>query len=260
MADVLHEIDAVHWEKEAQPSLEPGEIHVWRVKLDQSASRLNAFSRILSDSEKKQAARFRFAHLRARSMIVHGSLRMILSNYLGLVAERIEFSSGPGGKPALLRATPMIGAGLRFNLSHSEELLLVAISGQVEIGIDLERTKPEFQPDAVWKHFFGVSEQALLAQLPPDQQRTAFYRIWTCKEAVLKGEGSGIRRDLAQVAVSFDLGASTAHTSLAVDVGEILEWTIRLFTPAPEYTAALAYPTQASAARRPILRFFEWTS
>jgi 4'-phosphopantetheinyl transferase len=258
MADNLPEINEVDWNTTFQPVLEPGEIHIWKVCLDGWLERIENFFEILSDSETLQAKRFRFDFLKIRYATTHASLRLILAKYLGIAPGEIKFLAGPGGKPGLEPGSQTLQKLLYFNISHSDEMLLVALSAQSEIGVDLEKIKPEFQHAQVSKHFFATREQTWIAEFPPELQNIAFYRLWTCKEAVLKGEGSGMRRDLEIVKIVFEDGMGMAHCLLPGSSNNDQPWNIRLFVPAPGYTAALAYHFDASAAVRPSFKFYEW--
>ncbi|HVP21918.1 MAG TPA: 4'-phosphopantetheinyl transferase superfamily protein [Anaerolineaceae bacterium] len=259
MTGTLADIQNIEWNAPNRGDLGPGEIHVWKVMLDRWLNRTDQLIEILSDEEIKQVKRFRFNLVGIRYATTHACLRLVLGRYLSQPAGEIKFRTGPGGKPYLEQDGSNPQKSLSFNISHSEDVLLISIAAQAETGIDVEKIKPEFQHEQVSKLFFAPFEQAWIADFPPEIQETAFYRLWTCKEAVLKGEGSGMRIDLETVKIEFEDETSAAYCVLPVAEGEGQLWKIQLFVPAPQYTAALAYRFNASAAAKKSVKFFEWT-
>ncbi len=114
------------------------------------------------------------------------SLRKVLSAYLEEPAERIEIVRGEHGKPRLAHG------GLEFNLSHSGELALIAVSQTRPVGVDVERMRPG-------RDFLALAERALspdaAAQVrgaTPADRAAAFYRHWVRHEARLKCLGAGL--------------------------------------------------------------------
>ncbi len=95
---------------------------------------------------------------------------------------------GAHGKPRLAGGRP-----LKFNLSHSGNRIAVALSWEAEIGIDIERVRPEISRDieSMAAHAFHPEIGRRLAALPPPRRRAAFYRQWTKQEAILKARGTG---------------------------------------------------------------------
>jgi 4'-phosphopantetheinyl transferase len=144
---------------------------VWRIRLDQV--------RVppATAGEAARAARFHAPVYAARYLAAHGALRAILARYTKV---RLDFALREKGKPYLPMAPEV-----RFNLSHSHEMALVAVSLGVEVGVDVERLRPMPQFAAIAERFF-----------PPSAERPAgeadFFRSWTRVEAVLKARGVGL--------------------------------------------------------------------
>lgn len=141
----------------------------------------------LSRFEHERAARFVFERDRRRYLASHCALRQLLSTRIGTAAEQLVFDDGPFGKPAL-RNPPHCA----FNLSHSEDVAVVAMADQGEIGVDVEMLRP--MPDAIElaRENFSAAECAELAVTPAEHQSLAFLLGWTRKEACLKAIGSGL--------------------------------------------------------------------
>jgi 4'-phosphopantetheinyl transferase len=122
------------WTQSAvHPTLSADEVHVWRAGLDRPAAE---YARLLSRDEQARADRLRFEQLQRRFIVGRGILRVILGRYLNVSPEEVEFEYHPNGKPAL--SSRLLHAALCFNLSHSDELLLLAVTYHRAVGIDLE--------------------------------------------------------------------------------------------------------------------------
>ncbi len=141
----------------------------------------------LSTVEHERAARFVFERDRRRYLASHCALRQLLFARIGTPAVQLVFEDGPFGKPALCNEPQCA-----FNLSHSEDVAVIALAATGEIGVDVEMLRP--MPDAVdlARQNFSAAECAELAATPPEHQSLAFLLGWTRKEACLKAIGSGL--------------------------------------------------------------------
>jgi len=218
--------------------LADAEAQVWRASLDADGPAREALARALSDDERARADRFRFARDRHRFVAGRGILRVILARYLASSPPRIRLRYGPWGKPML---APEPGApDLRFNVSHADGLVLVAIARGREIGVDVERIAPERATAAMIARCLTHREGAALRRLPPEKQPAAFFRCWTRKEAVLKGRGEGLTLLPRSVEVSPDEDGPPAVVAIAGDAAEASRWSLRDLAPAVGYVGALA--------------------
>ena len=156
-----------------------------------SPTEVLSFHQLLSAQEQKKGARFRFEHHRNSYLITHGVLRTILGKYLNLEPVEIEFVSNDFGKPSLGDQYPKV----YFNLSHSAGLSVVALSGESEIGVDIEKSDPEFDFELIAGAHFSKAENRFI-DAPVAGSRERFYRLWTRKEALLKAIGTGIGENL----------------------------------------------------------------
>jgi 4'-phosphopantetheinyl transferase len=131
------------------------EIHLWRASLDSlpPADRLPR-------AERERAAQIVREAARRRWLAARWALRTVLAGYLGTAPGEVGLRIGLHGKPELAPSGP-----LRFNLSHSGELALIAVVRERDVGVDLERigTRP-----------------------------AGFYREWVRREAVAKCRGTGL--------------------------------------------------------------------
>ncbi len=214
------------------------EVHVWLAELEQPARTVEQLAGVLSDDELARARRFYFERDRRRFMVARGVLRKILGWYLALPPARLEFTYGPRGKPFLLAAGD--GQRLRFNVSHSQELALFAVTRDRELGVDIEFMRPLDDADAIARHFFSAHEQATLLSLPASLKHQGFYNCWTRKEAYIKATGEGLSQPLDEFDVSLAPGEPAKLLSVVGKPEEVSRWTFQALQPPEGYAAALA--------------------
>jgi 4'-phosphopantetheinyl transferase len=206
--------------------LPPDEVHVWRATLDQPQEMMEWFLQTLSADEHARAHKFHFEADRKRHIIGRGMSRLLLGHCLGIAGGQLRFEHTEFGKP-YLQGGPSLG----FNLSHSGELILVALARGRTIGIDVERMRADMVEAEIAQRFFSPRECAALAQLAPDLQCEAFFACWTRKEAYLKARGDGLSLPLDQFDVAFAPGEVPRLIETRHDPAEIQRWTIRALDP-----------------------------
>lgn len=219
---------------ETVPHLADGEVHVWHAALDLPEEQLAACWRLLDAPERERAGRFHFERDRRRFAAGRGQLRAVLGRYLAIAPAEVAFAYSAYGKPML--AGPG-GQALHFNLAHSEERALIALCRSGPVGVDIERVQPTIDAHGLAKHFFAPEEQAALRELGPEAQTQAFFRIWACKEAYIKGHGHGLSLPLDSFAVELGQGGPRllySHRDQAAT------WQLCELGVGAGYTAALA--------------------
>jgi 4'-phosphopantetheinyl transferase len=182
----------------AIPPLPQGEAHLWQARLDSPGILAGRAAKTLSPDERLRASRFVFAQHRHRFTAGRAILRQILSVYLAKDPHDLAFTYGPHGKPALE------GHRLRFNAAHTGEILLVALSSEGDLGVDVEEIRPMNELLAIARNHFTEREFNHIASLRGIPRKHAFFTTWVRKEACLKATGSGLAVPLA----SFEVGAS----------------------------------------------------
>jgi 4'-phosphopantetheinyl transferase len=213
------------------PSLAPDDVHVWQVSLDDNEAR---FGVLLAPAERDRAARFKFPRDRRRFTIGRGWLRVILGDYLAVAPDVVPIESTPLGKPFLNGEA----TDLRFNVAHSDDLALYAITRRREIGVDVERERPDVEWRDLAQRFFAPEEVVALTALDTADQRPGFYRCWTRKEAYVKALGLGMQVPLDGFAVTVTGPAALIHT--VHDPAQFSRWVLRELAVDPEFAAALA--------------------
>ena len=222
----------------ALPLLET-EIHIWQAHLAVTPAALQQFACTLSSDEQQRAERFRFPHDSHRFIASRGILRALLGRYLQIPPEQLQFCYGTSGKPALSNDR---ANGLTFNISHSEDLMLCAIARCGCVGIDLEYLRPVNNLEDLTQRFFSAQEHAAIHALPSASRLRAFFQYWTCKEALLKATGEGLT---SLSAIEIRMIDHVAHLVRWNNTeGSASSWFLELFTPTPEYVAAIAADLQ----------------
>lgn len=172
---------------------------VWRVRLDAAVETTSAFC-ILSSDELTRAGRFHFEKDRLHFARCRSALRFLLSRYLGIPAAEIRFENQPSGKPELAaQQNPRL---LRFNVSHSAGLALIAVGVGQRIGVDIEKIRGDVDTTTLAGRFFSAREQTGLRALPDHLRVPAFFACWTRKEAFLKATGDGFSFPLSDFSVT----------------------------------------------------------
>jgi 4'-phosphopantetheinyl transferase len=219
-------------------TLEVDRIHVWRIFLAEAASYLQRLQQTLSHDELTKAERFHFQKDRTQFMVSRGALRTILSQYLDINPSALCFDYNPYGKPSLI--VEQGGDTLRFNLSHSHEIALIAITKNREIGVDIERIDTNFPYQQIAERYFSPLENAVLRSIPEPIQLKAFFTCWTRKEAYIKAVGKGLSIPLDCFDVTLAPGEPAALLNFQEKPEEASRWSLIELIPSPDTIATVA--------------------
>jgi 4'-phosphopantetheinyl transferase len=196
-------------------------VDVWTAQLSNSLWSYPDQLAILSDDEKWRAERFRFPKHRKRFEAAHVALRLILSRYLQCDPVIVSFERGTHGKPRIAG----VPTDIYFNISHSEDMAVFAVSRGADVGVDIEcgcNCRPDIVEIA--ERFFSHEELSILLSAPMAERHRVFFRCWTRKEALLKACGRGLGVPLASCNVD-PWSESPCHHQIEVD-GTLSRWTI----------------------------------
>jgi 4'-phosphopantetheinyl transferase len=220
-------------------TLTPDVVHLWRRSLQQTEDSIQACHQLLLPEEREKASRYRVERPRSDYILTRGTLRSLLSKYLAVPATEIAFHYTEYGKPFLH------SSALRFNVSHTEGLALMAFALKREIGVDVERVRPQRDVRQLAERFFSVHERRSLRDLSGSELHHAFFRCWTRKEAYIKAVGEGLSMPLHQFDVSIEPTPVEGLIATRPDRYESRLWTIRNVPVDSGYAAALAVQISA---------------
>ena len=214
-------------------SLQAGQVHVWRIGLEQPVQLLDRFRRTLAPEEIDRAGRFHFERLQRHFVASRGLLRHVLARYLAAKPEELRFTYNDYGKPSLSGER-----GLQFNMSHSHEVALVAVTREAAVGVDVEHIRADFASEEIAQRFFSRLEVETLSSLPEEERVEAFFRCWARKEAYIKAIGKG----LSQALYGFDVTLAPSDPPALLRAGEQdrLSWSMSDINVGSEYASALA--------------------
>lgn len=179
--------------------IEDHSIHLWQLFLPDFFHQEKDLLALLNEEELERANRFYFPEHRSRFLTARAMLRKILSLYSHQNAKEIIFSYGSRGKP-FLKHNPL---NIQFNVSHSYEMAVYALTKTHDIGVDIERIETKDHDD-IAKRYFSPKEFEDLQKLAPEQRQPFFYKIWSRKEAVIKALGEGLYAPLENFSVSLE--------------------------------------------------------
>jgi len=201
------------------------EIQVRWTWLHGAEPEIEGLRRILDESERERANRFRIAAARRRFIGARAFLRSILGRAVGVVPENVAFSYGRYGKPRLA------GGGPYFNATDSGDVVVVALASD-EIGVDVEVVRPLNRLERLARRICTKLEIDALEKMSQTDRNAALLRLWTCKEAGLKAIGTGLSGGMRNVEVDLEAsrpprlrrlcGEVDGWTLLTVDLGEDL--------------------------------------
>jgi 4'-phosphopantetheinyl transferase len=240
-----------------------GGCEVWLFDLRVKRSQYERAQRLLSDAEHERASALRSEVVRRRFVVARAAVRVRLGETLGVAPERVELRVGEHGKPEVVPppegvgADPRQGAGAgvrraqlelglpRFNLSHSQDVALLAIRRQGDVGVDVERIAAQ-DGGRPWRSLLErichppESEEARV-EASRENGRRAFYERWVGKEAVLKALGCGLSVSPADVSLRRDAGGTLQVEELCGWPGAAGECRLVAVQAPPGFVGAVAY-------------------
>lgn len=216
--------------------IQPSKIAVWHTSLVDAHSHLSNPYALLSPAERKRSNLFCSAQKRMTFILGRAMLKSILGLCLDRPPSSLEIDYGADGKPELSGDDT---SNLYFNLSHSEQQLILVVSCSGPVGVDLEFTHRPINHEGIAKRFFTPTEARQLNRLA-DGKQEAFFRLWVSKEAYLKAKGTGLHKSLNQFSIDSFLSESP-EVVVAEDPEETARWSFHTFTPETNYIASIAY-------------------
>lgn len=221
-------MDSILWKRPpVKLSITRSELHVWRIDLGNIDYQLKYLISLLSFEEMKRSKRFIFYRDRRCYQVTHSIKRLILANYLDCDPQCLHFKIESYGKPALDNLQSPLK--IQFNISHSRDLILMAITVEDPIGIDIEYNDKKRSIESLGETIFSPSEKKFFLTLKSQREKEeTFFRCWTRKEAYLKAIGIGLRQDLTSISVDLNKTISSQGWLKISTLSqlEILPWKI----------------------------------
>jgi 4'-phosphopantetheinyl transferase len=171
------------------------ELHVWRLEV--AATPVRELLPLLDATERARAANFAFERHHDEFVAVRGWLRRLLGAYLASDPAALEFRYAAQGKPEL--AEDVVAPG--FNVSHSDGWALLAFAPRIQIGVDVEAVREPRDLPELARSCFSPAELEAFSAADPRHRTEFFYRLWTAKEAYIKGLGGGLSVPLQQFTI-----------------------------------------------------------
>ena len=229
-----------------------GQVDVWLTAPDAiDADRLRGYETLMDAKERERWRRFRVPQPRLIHLVARVLLRTTLSRYADVEPAHWRFETNDYGRPYI--AAPEIDRDLRFNLSHTDGLVVLAIAEGCEIGIDVESLDRQLETAEIAPTVFEASELSAFQSAPEHQRRDLFFAFWTLKEAYIKARGMGLSLPLDGFA--FDM--SQAHPRISFNhrcPDDASRWQFRRFNATPEHTFAVAVEAPEAAVDIRLIR------
>jgi 4'-phosphopantetheinyl transferase len=206
------------------------EVHLWALDLSRLPGEVGG---LLPSRDLRRAG-----ELGPRWVAARAALRALLGGYLEADPQSLSFRER--GKPRLDPPSP-----LRFNLSHSGDVALVAVATEREVGVDVEAVDRGRDVERLSRRVLLASERAAVAE--SGDAALAFHRHWVAKEAFVKATGRGIS-SLRSFELSLDGPEGPRLLQVGGDPAQAGRWSLDVLDVAAPYVAALVYEGEARVA------------
>lgn len=231
---------SLKFEKLPTLKLDSNEIHLWLTVPDeiQQPKLLTAYDQLLTEEERAQQQRFRFAKHRHQYLVTRALVRTTLSRYINLEPHLWRFSKNAYGRPEISIPTGL--PPLRFNLSHTEGLIICGVVLTQDIGVDVENIERQGATVEIAERFFSTQEVNDLHLVSELNRQDRFFDYWTLKESYIKARGMGLSLPLEQFTfhISEDQPLRISFAPQLHDNPE--QWQFWLLKPTPCHTVAIS--------------------
>lgn len=217
-------------------------IHVWLLTHSEVMDEglMQAYRGLLTEEERAQELRFRFPEGRKNYLLTRALVRTVLSRYSSVQAHEWVFTKTDYGRPELSPAHED-AHNIIFNISHTRESIVLAVTRDREIGVDVESLEAKRVGLELARRVFAPREIEALSRLPETLQRERFLELWTLKESYIKARGMGLSIPTAKFGFDF---VAEGGLSLSIDAelnDEPGRWRFVQFRPSANHIAAVCY-------------------
>ncbi len=216
----------------------PNDVWIFTADLDTRGAQLSGDLGLLSGEEKARFERFKVETPARRFVAARAFLREVLARIITTDSRSISFVYGPEGKPSLADREGL--SRIEFNLSHSAEFAVLAVTRGRTVGVDVEYVRDSVEVESLAKRFFSARERESLLSLERGERQRSFFACWTRKEAYLKARGGGLTIPLDRFDVSLAPGETPCLLADRGDPDAPSSWQLHSLTLDPRAEAALA--------------------
>ena len=206
-------------------------VDVCYIRISSLIQKIGKLSEFLQEDERTRAFRYHHEKDRIRFQISRGALKLILSKYLQILPASLQLFIGKNKKPFVHVPS---GLPLQYNITHSEDCILVAISN-AQVGIDVEKIDSQFVYSDILPSNFSREESKFVQE--GANPRENFYLLWTRKESMVKASGKGMDENFMNVP-----SLTGIHQIEELTIGSGEDWSIGSFRINHQYLGAVAHP------------------
>ncbi len=213
--------------------LSVGEVHLWLTfpNLIQEPDLLTTYNKLLTEEEQNKKQRFHFQKHQHQYLITRALIRSILSRYIALEPHTWQFKKNKYGRPEVI--TDILP--LRFNLSHTDDLIICGVMLEKDIGVDVEGINRKNATKDIATRFFSTQEVIDLFSKPNSRN---FFDYWTLKESYIKARGMGLSLPLHKFTFYI---ADNIKISFNSDIhDDPNQWQFWLLEPTPQHRIAIS--------------------
>lgn len=241
-------------------TLAPNDIHLWVTEPHKirDSLLLSHYQQLLTPEETRKQQRYRFEKDQHDALITRAFVRTVLSQYADIAPADWRFEKGEKDKPEIVNP-PL---PLRFNISHTTELIACAVTLHDDIGCDVEYIGRDNDILSIADRYFSDLEVKELFSLPEEKQASRFFDYWTLKESYIKAWGLGLAIPLGDFSFHIADGDTVINNNIRlsfaphrVDTPE--KWQSWLIYPNDTHRMAISLCSDKPQTRQ--LRFFRST-
>jgi len=241
--------------------LSPYSIHLWYCFCDEIDDNelLLRYYALLSAPEKQRQRRFYFPRHRHQYLVTRALIRTLLSLYDDVPPTRWEFSKNQYGRPEIAEGIGSLP--IRFNLSHTDGLIVCGIMLDHHIGVDTENLKRNNRALSIADRYFSRSEVQALRQQPKAFQKQRFFDYWTLKEAYIKARGRGLSLPLRHFSFHIPRNAPITISFDCQIADDPSQWQFWRFKASPQHQVAVGVKLSQSVniSSRQIVPLSHWS-
>jgi 4'-phosphopantetheinyl transferase len=214
---------------------------------------LNSYRALLTEPERATQTRFHFARDRHRYLVTRALVRTMLSRYVDIGPQDWTFTANRYGRPQIANDHPDVG-GLSFNISHTNGLIVLAVTRERNLGVDTESLRARQPALDIADRCFAPREVASLRALPESRRDRRFFEYWTLKESYIKAHGMGLSLALDSFGFSFPSDSVIELSVDADDANTGSAWHFWQLLLAPYYMTALCAARSPGPPAPPVAR------